>query len=128
MADIAFTKSPQVAQQAGAKAVDDWESEIIALGASANNKGDITVLGYHEFEIEFDHDISGSSSTSIKLEVFASLKGAVFGTVALTTISFTSTGVAHADFSGPFAALRLKVTNGDAGNTDNSVVRVTARR
>ena len=132
MVDVVFTKSVVIQEQVSLKAVDAFVSDTIALtvsgGATPNNKGDLDVGGYSAFVAEFDHAITGSSSTNIKLEVFASLMGTVFGTVAIATIVFISTGVAHAIFSGPFKKLRLKVTNADAVNTDNSVVRLTAQR
>jgi len=132
MADIAFTKAAIVPQQVGMKAVDSYVSETIALtaagGETPNKQGDISIEGYDLFVVEFDHDISGSDSENVKLEIFGSLLGTVFGTVALATLAFTSTGVAHAVVQGAFSKLRLKVTNADAGNADNSVVRVTMRR
>jgi len=132
MADVAFTKSVVIQPQVGVDPVDAFVSDTIALtvsgGATPNNKGDLAVEGYSAFAVEFDHNITGSSSTNIKLEVFASLMGTVFGTVAVATIVFTATGVAHAAFSGPFNKLRLKVTNSDASNADNSVVRLLAKR
>ena len=132
MTDISFTKAAIAPQQVGLKAVDSYVSETIALTASGgetpNRQGDISVEGYDLFVAEFDHNISGSDSTNVKLEIFGSLLGVVFGTVAIATLTMTSTGVTHAVVQGAFSKLRIKVTNDDAGHTDNSVVRVTTRR
>lgn len=118
MADISLTKTKVFDRPETFKLVPTTDVSLtVSGGATPTAQSEaIDVRGAKDILLTLNHNITGSDSTDIDIEVFASYDGVTFDNEPYMSMNVAASKVKSVPIATGPAYIRWKLTNNDVGN------------